>query len=146
MRYPRVVLVSHTLPWQSHELHDARRCHAFVCDISRDAIPLPAGSIDTVMLVFTLSALRPERMEACVRALARVLRPGGVLLVRDYGRFDLCQVRMKGGRLLQDSFYIRGDGTRVYFFTQGALLAPHQSRVLLVLSALAFLLQRICTP
>jgi hypothetical protein len=52
------------------------------------------------------------------------LKPGGTLFIRDYGRHDLAQLRIKKERLLDPAYpglYIRGDGTRVYFFPKKEL-------------------------
>uniref|UniRef100_A0A3Q3GXU9 tRNA N(3)-cytidine methyltransferase n=2 Tax=Kryptolebias marmoratus TaxID=37003 RepID=A0A3Q3GXU9_KRYMA len=103
--------------------YDSQRCFAFVHDLS-DAeanYPVPDGTLDVIVLIFVLSALHPDKMRASISRLARLLKPGGVMLLRDYGRYDMAQLRFKKGRCLSENFYVRGDGTRVYFFTQDEL-------------------------
>eukprot|EP00043_Microstomoeca_roanoka_P005604 m.56842 g.56842 ORF g.56842 m.56842 type:complete len:358 (-) comp13035_c1_seq3:300-1373(-) len=103
---------------KGHEKYNADRCHAFVCNIATDEIGLPDESLDAIILIFVLSALHPDEMAAAVTKLVKCLKPGGALILRDYGRHDLAQLRLKKGRYLQENFYIRGDGTRVYFYEQ----------------------------
>ncbi|KAI9039037.1 tRNA(Thr) (cytosine(32)-N(3))-methyltransferase [Aspergillus affinis] len=92
-------------------------------DETQNGLPpgLTEGSVDVVILIFIFSALAPEQWEQAIRNVYRVLKPGGRVLFRDYGRGDLAQVRFKKGRYMGENFYIRGDGTRVYFFDKEQL-------------------------
>lgn len=96
---------------------------AEVWDAAGEALPegLNDGSCDVVILIFIFSALSPEQWSQAIHNVHRLLKPGGYVLFRDYGRGDLAQVRFKAGRLLEDSFYVRGDMTRVYFFDKDQL-------------------------
>jgi tRNAThr (cytosine32-N3)-methyltransferase len=96
---------------------------ADVWDAAGQSLPpgLEAGTVDVVLMVFIFSALSPEQWEHAVRNVHSLLKPGGVVLFRDYGRGDLAQVRFKKGRYLEENFYVRGDGTRVYFFKEDEL-------------------------
>ncbi|XP_040601483.1 mRNA N(3)-methylcytidine methyltransferase METTL8 isoform X3 [Mesocricetus auratus] len=107
----------------SHASYSEAQCSAFIHDVCDDglAYPFPDGILDVILLVFVLSSIHPDRMQAVVHRLSRLLKPGGMLLFRDHGRYDNAQLRFKKGRCLSENFYVRGDGTRAYFFTKGEI-------------------------
>jgi tRNAThr (cytosine32-N3)-methyltransferase len=114
---------------RGNELYDTRFIQADVWDVASspesENAGLPPGlaenSVDVVLMIFIFSALSPDQWNQAVRNIWRVLKPGGQVLFRDYGRGDLAQVRFKKGRWMGENFYVRGDGTRVYFFEQEEL-------------------------
>ena len=106
---------------QSSPQYDPSHIHASVWDVaSTSSLPegIEEGSVDVVLMVFVFSALNPEQWERAVGNVWRCLREGGEVCFRDYGKGDLTQVRFKRERLLGGRFYVRGDGTRVYFFEE----------------------------
>ncbi|EXJ59341.1 uncharacterized protein A1O5_12222 [Cladophialophora psammophila CBS 110553] len=96
---------------------------AEIWDVAGEALPpgVDEGSVDVVIMIFIFSALNPKQWPQALVNIQRALKPGGEVLFRDYGRGDLAQVRFKAGRWMEDNFYVRGDGTRVYFFEKEQL-------------------------
>ncbi|KAI3705293.1 hypothetical protein L1987_75528 [Smallanthus sonchifolius] len=75
------------------------------------------GGMDFVTLIFTLSAVLLHRMSMAVAECFSVLKPGGLLLFRDYGLYDMTMLRFEADQRVGFREYKRSDGTRSYFFS-----------------------------
>lgn len=109
---------------RENEAYSSDQIQSDVWDVAEEnTFPpgLSEGTVDVVTMIFIFSALNPTQWKAAVDNVYRVLKPGGELLFRDYARGDLAMVRFKKGRYMDENFYVRGDGTRVYFFDQQEL-------------------------
>ncbi|OBT80523.1 hypothetical protein VF21_00400 [Pseudogymnoascus sp. 05NY08] len=108
---------------RENDAYNTSQIQADVWDAAGQELPpgLAEGSVDVVLMIFIFSALSPTQWQQAVSNIFRVLKPGGEVLFRDYGRGDLAQVRFKKGRYMEENFYVRGDGTRVYFFEKDEL-------------------------
>lgn len=110
-----------TLKQRDFYLNNSEMITAFSADVHKDFDSLVTkevkkSSLDYITLIFVLSALKPDVMRYVVRSLASLLKPHGMILFRDYARYDLTQLRFKGTSYLSENYYKRSDGTTSYFF------------------------------
>ncbi|XP_028835828.1 tRNA N(3)-cytidine methyltransferase METTL6 isoform X4 [Denticeps clupeoides] len=105
---------------KQNPLFSTERCLAFQCDLTKDDLKasVPSETVDVVTLIFVLSAIHPDKMKQALENIYQVLKPGGVVLFRDYGLHDHAMLRFKPGNKLAENFYARQDGTRSFFFSR----------------------------
>lgn len=105
---------------RENPLYDESLIKAFQCDITTDKVfeNINRESLDIISLIFVMSAIHPSKFQAVLDTLYELLKPGGVLLFRDYGRYDMAQIRFRPGNKIADNFYMRQDGTRSYYFSE----------------------------
>lgn len=108
---------------QAHEAFDSNRMKAETVDLVNDDIPFDEGTHDFAVLIFVLSAISPDHFAACAKKMYDQLAPGGLLFFRDYGKFDLAQLRFAARKKVKlgENFYVRSDNTRSYFFEETEL-------------------------
>ncbi|KAH6926980.1 hypothetical protein HPB50_024355 [Hyalomma asiaticum] len=57
-------------------------------------------------------------MIEALRNVRETLKPGGLVLFRDYGLFDQAMLRFAPGHKIDTNFYVRQDGTRAFYFSE----------------------------
>jgi len=99
---------------KSNPSYDPSVINAFTCDIVADELitKIPENSLDMVTAIFVLSAIHPDNHWTVVSNIYKLLKNGGLLLFRDYGIYDMAQLRFKPGHKISNNFYMRQDGTR----------------------------------
>ncbi|XP_065849720.1 uncharacterized protein [Euphorbia lathyris] len=105
---------------KAHKDFNDSRLNAFVCDLTVDDLSkeVSPSSIDIVTMIFVLSAVSPEKMPLVLQNIKKVLKPDGYLLLRDYAVGDLAQERFTcKDQKICENFYVRGDGTRAFYFS-----------------------------
>ena len=101
---------------ESDRALSTRRLRTATLDVRCDALPVPDGSADFVLCVFTLSAVEPEAHGRVFAKALRALRPGGALLFRDFGLYDVKQLKCTR-RLAPQHYLVEGTGVQCHFFS-----------------------------
>ncbi|RYQ83307.1 hypothetical protein Ahy_B10g101958 isoform C [Arachis hypogaea] len=105
---------------KTHEDFKESCVRAFVSDLTVDDLckEILPSSVDIVTMIFMLSAVSPEKMPLVLQNVRKIIKPNGYVLFRDYATEDLAQERFSGkDQKFSDNFYVRGDGTRAYYFS-----------------------------
>lgn len=105
---------------KENDLYNPDICNAFVCDVTKDMLTekITPDSVDIATMIFVLSAIHPDKMHFVLKNVFEVIRPGGMLLIRDYGLYDQAMLRFGPGHKLDENFYVRQDGTRAFYFSE----------------------------
>lgn len=104
---------------KSNPQYNSELMKAFQCDITTDDVFLEVkpDTVDIITLIFVLSAIHPDKFVSTLKRMLTLLKPGGMILFRDYGLYDMAQLRFKAGHKISNNFYMRQDGTRSYYFS-----------------------------
>ncbi|KZV36515.1 hypothetical protein F511_15686 [Dorcoceras hygrometricum] len=88
---------------KKHRDFTEARVNAFVCDLTIDDLchHVSPSSVDIVTVIFVLSAVSPEKMPLVLQNIKKVLKE------RFIGK----------EQKISENFYVRGDGTRAFYFS-----------------------------
>ncbi|VDN06759.1 unnamed protein product [Thelazia callipaeda] len=87
-----------------------------VADLTSENLSLNFPLADIASLIFVLSSIPPEKQQQAIKNLTGLLRPQGIVVVRDYGINDHAMLRYGRECKLDERFYAKQDGTVAYYF------------------------------
>ena len=114
----RAVNMAKTHPMYEKEKH---RINLYDLDLVKDEIPNKNN--DYGILMFVLSAIKPEEHEKVIKKISKVINKDGILYFRDYARYDMAQIRFakRKKNRVGDNLYMRKDKTLSYFFDKNEI-------------------------
>ena len=114
----RAVNMSKTHPLYEKEKH---RINVYDLDLVKDEIPNKNN--DYGILMFVLSAIKPEEHEKVIEKVSKVVNKDGILYFRDYARYDMAQIRFakRKKNKVGENLYMRKDKTLSYFFDKNEI-------------------------
>ena len=100
----RAVNMAKTHPMYEKEKH---RINLYDLDLVKDEIPNKNN--DYGILMFVLSAIKPEEHEKVIEKISKVINKDGILYFRDYARYDMAQIRFakRKKNRVGDNLYMR---------------------------------------
>ena len=109
----RAVNMAKTHPIYEKEKH---KINLYDLDLVNDDIPNKNN--DYGILMFVLSAIKPQEHEKVIEKISKVINKGGILYFRDYARYDMAQLRFaqRKKNKVGENLYMRKDKTLSYFF------------------------------
>ena len=114
----RAVNMAKTHPMYEKEKY---RINLYDLDLVKDEIPNKEN--DYGILMFVLSAIKPEEHEKVIEKISKVINKGGILYFRDYARYDMAQIRFakRKKNKVGENLYMRKDKTLSYFFDKNEI-------------------------
>ncbi|KAJ9538455.1 hypothetical protein OSB04_031188, partial [Centaurea solstitialis] len=116
---------------KAHKDFEEARINAFACDLTSDDLikHIPPSSVDVVTMGsnICLIAVSPEKMPLALQNIRKIMKPNAYVLFRDYATGDLAQERLTcKDQKLSENFFVRGDGTRAFYFSEEFLTSLFQ--------------------
>ena len=103
---------------KTHPIYEKEKYRINLYDLDLVKDDIPNKNNDYGILMFVLSAIKPQEHEKVVEKISKVINKGGILYFRDYARYDMAQLRFaqRKKNKVGDNLYMRKDKTLSYFF------------------------------